>query len=61
MKKAETDVGEDHESALSLRFLTAGERTGGRVKCCGVQRSSFKVSKDEISVRFFKGRWHNTL
>ena len=60
-KKAEVDVGKDHESVLSFRFLTVRKRTGGRVKYCGLQRSSFKVSKDEISVRFFKGRWHDKL
>ena len=60
-KKAEVDVGKDHESVLSFRFLTARERTGGRVKYCGLQRSSFKVSKDEISVGFFKGKWHDKL
>ena len=45
----------------AFRFLTARERTGGRVKYCGLQRSSFKVSKDEISVGFFKGKWHDKL
>lgn len=45
MKKAEVDVGKDHESVLSFRFLTAGERTGGRVKYLGYKEAVSECPK----------------